>query len=115
MSKSKTTVPESPSRLGNYARSQRVNRFEVETNPYLDKVETVKPYMENGLEEVKIIKSDRKFEKPIFVKNDFRIEVMRRNGTLGAITPNEGLVASGCRGEKADVAIENVSQLNSQE
>lgn len=112
--KVKEVVSESPSRLGNYAQSQSVNRFEVERNPYLDKVTRTKYVVneKNGLEEVELIKEDRKFEKSIFKKDDFRIEVLRRNGVLDSMKVSEALVGSGTRGEKADAALDSINLDN---
>ena len=112
--KVKEVVSESPSRLGNYAQSQRVNSFKVEKNPYLDKVTRTKYVIneKNGLEEVELIKEDREFKKSIFKKDDFRIEVLRRNGVLDSMKVSEGLIGSGTRGEKADAAIDSIDLNN---
>lgn len=115
MSKKKEeVVTKSIDRLGNYAQSQRVNSFEVEKNPYLDKVTRTKYVIneKNGLEEVELIKEDRKFEKPIFKKDDFRIEVLRRNGVLDSMKVSEGIIGFGTRGEKADAAIDSINASN---
>lgn len=107
-------VIKSIDRLGNYAQSQRVNSFEVEKNPYLDKVTRTKYVVneKNGLEEVELIKEDREFKKSIFKKDDFRIEVLRRNGVLDSMKVNDGLIGFGTRGEKADDAIDSINANN---
>ena len=99
-------------RLSNYSRSLVVSGFKVEKNPCLDKYNELKPIIgKSGLEEVKPTLKARVFEKPIFCKDDFRIEVMRRNGTFDALQKSSGLVGSGTSSEKADVFINQFNNV----
>lgn len=100
-------------RLSNYQRFKRRNNFSFSPNPELDKVVELKQVVsdKSGLEEVESVTKKRVFEKPLFVKNDFRIEVMKRNGTFGALTKDSGLVGSGTSAEKADVVVNQIKTL----
>lgn len=98
-------------RLSNFQRLKRRNVFSISPNPELDNIVELKQVVseKSGLEEVESVTKKRIFDKPMFVKNDFRIEVMKRNGTFSALTKDSGLVGSGTSAEKADVI---VNQLN---
>lgn len=98
-------------RLGNFQRFKSRNHFVVVPNPQLDKVVELTQMFskDSGLEEVESVVKDRVFERSVFVKDDFRIEVMKRNGTFDALQRDSGLVTSGTCAEKADIVI---NQLN---
>lgn len=101
-------------RLSNFQRLKRRNNFSISPNPELDNIVELKQVVseKSGLEEVESVIKKRVFDKPMFYKNDFRIEVMKRNGTFSSLTKDSGLVTFGTSSEKADVI---VNQLNIQE
>lgn len=100
-------------RLSNFQRFKRRNAFSFAPNPQLDNVVELKQMFseDSGLEETESVLKKRIFDKPLFTKNDFRIEVMKRNGTFSALTKDSGLVDSGTSAEKADVIVNQINTI----
>lgn len=100
-------------RLSNFQRFKRRNDFSFAPNPQLDNVVELKQMfsVDSGLEETESVLKKRVFDNPLFTKNDFRIEVMKRNGTFSALTKDSGLVDSGTSAEKADVVVNQINTI----